>query len=317
MKRAKKRSVTKAFRASGRAASKRFLSIVVGIVSLATILFLVLSLQKSGTISQERLQFVVYGKDTKVYSLGLTDGIHYVISYPAQYKIETPGGYGEYRVGALGHLVGQEHEARILTRAMSLAAHTMVPYYFYHPSKTIWYDSSTEESEAMPSWYDIATMDSNATLYERFMIWQAVARASRADVIAISAADAHVTNPGGDKALSNYKLQKQLEAYLFQETYRQEEMNIQIIYNTSYKTADRIASILEGAGINVVDISEALDDRQGEQPCVVAASTEQVRASKTAHDVASFYGCRLQVGDVDHSDIQLRLGTAEKTWLIK
>lgn len=308
---------TTAFRSSPRSESKRSLFLAVLIVFLATgVLYWGFANGTSSITNQERLQFVVYGRDTRVYSLGFQDGIHYVISYPAQFKIETPGGFGEYRVGALGHLASQEKDPQIIMRALSAASHSMVRYYFFHPQKTIWYESSTEPSSELPSFFDIFTSESNATLYDRIFLWQALARVSKGDVIAIPASDSTITNPGGDKALSNFKLQKQLEAYLFQEGYRKEDLNVQIIYEHSYKTADRISSILEGSGINVVDISQDVKPTEKPTRCKIAAASSKLLATKTATDLAYFFHCELGVEEIDHSDLQMRLGNVEKDWLI-
>jgi hypothetical protein len=299
-----------------RGPKRTFLYVCVGFVALATAYFFFGLSQSVAIAKQERLQFVVYGEQTKVYSLGMRDGIHYVISYPAQYKIEVPDGYGNYRVGALGRLVYTEKKPELLIRTMSVASHTMLTHYFYRPTKTIWYESSTKESADLPSVYEIFTLESNATLYDRFYIWQALTRVRKGDVIPIPTADARETSPGGDKLLSNRKLQKQLEAYLFQEEYRAEELNVQIIYNLSYKTADRIGSIIEGAGISVVDISQTRKIEGEKGRCRLVAANAQVMQSHTAVDIARFFNCVLMTGDVDHSDLQLILGDQEEEWLI-
>src|SRR5689334_15962905 len=70
---------------------------------------------------KDRVNIVVYGQNTAFYSIGLSDAGNYIVPFYPDLKIELPGGYGMYRVGAIGKLVELEKKPDILRRSFSQA----------------------------------------------------------------------------------------------------------------------------------------------------------------------------------------------------
>jgi hypothetical protein len=222
-------------------------------------------------------------------------------------KVQVPGGYGEYRVGALGKLIGLEKDPTLLKRAFTYNSSSFVPYYFYPTQSSIYY-SPGEEGIHIPTLKDILSSQTNASLLDKLFIYSKFAAVSRNDFIAIDITK-YSEKVGEDQIFSSQDFKKKFIGYFYNKTYRTERRTVQIIYSKDYNTAAGIGNMLEGNGIRVVDISQR--DTKNKY-CVI--SEEQNENSITVRDLSRFFGCENKKESSSLSDIVLTLGSLESEW---
>ena len=115
-----------------------------------------------------------------------------------------------------------------------------------------------------------------------------------------------------DVVFQDESFKKESIGLLFQKKYRTEHKSIQILYKDGYLVAAQIASLLEGNGIRVNDISINLSDKKD---CSVIEDLKVGQtSSSTASDIASYFDCVLVKGKTDVYDIIFVLGNIEKDW---
>lgn len=257
--------------------------------------------------SSDRIQFVVYGQDTKLYSLSPKGNINYYVGYDPDLKVIVPNGYGTYRIGALSKLIAYEKKPELLSKAFSVATSSFVTYYFYPSSSEIYYSNGVPPTYNAPSFGEIMLYKSNARLLDRVYLYLQILQASPSSFKNL------------DIKLLTKKIQlqtylsaeafgKEYRGFFYNKTYRMERLSVQIKYTKNYETAVAIGKILEGNGIRVVDIS--VSDSQPKK-CTL---TTTASASKTVEDMRRVFNCDLTKGKADTSDIIFSLGSAEKEW---
>ena len=62
---------------------------------------------------RDKINVVFYGENTRFYSLDQKN-ISYLLSFPSSIKVMVPGGYGEYKVGAIGKLASLEKKTNYI-----------------------------------------------------------------------------------------------------------------------------------------------------------------------------------------------------------
>lgn len=255
----------------------------------------------------DRINVVVYGQKTALYSLGKTDRINYFTYIYPDLKVVVPGGYGYYRVGALGKLISLEKEPELMTRIFSAATSSFVNYYFYPKSEAIYYGGRQTDEIFLPSakqiWFDA----SNASLLDRLYLWLTFATAKKSDFSNIDTYP--VKKQQQEKILDESNLAKRYQGFFYHRTYREEKRTVQIVYSKDYNSAVIVSRILEGSGVRVVDISQ-----EDNQPEVCTLTEEGERFSQTAKDLVTFLHCKLISGKARVSDIILELGDQEQVW---
>jgi len=277
------------------------------VLFLALFSFLLVSIINSLFINHpDRINLVFYGEKTAFYSWGKTDNVNYFAYMYPDLKIFIPGGYGYYRIGALGKLVSLEKKPDLFIRGFSAATSTLVNFYFYPPSDKIYYGNENSTSIFFPSLAQIWLGASNASLLDRIYIWLMFATAKKSD-FANLASDV-IKNHQQEKLLNQDGLSKRYQGFFYQKTYRNEMKTVQIIYTKEYLGAVIVNQMLEGSGIRVVDIS------QGEKQPKVCVVSEEGSFSQTAKDIAKFFHCSLTGGKTRTSDIILELGSQESAW---
>lgn len=262
---------------------------------------------------KDRINVVVYGKDTLFYSFGRTDRVHYFISFPPDIKISVPGGYGKYRVGGIGRLAFQEKKPWLIQTSFSTVASATVDLYFYDNLSEIYYGVSgiPDSKVSVPSLSSIFFMRSNGNMFDRIFLALLTAgrRGNQIVPIVYTSLDTE-----GEDILKDRDFGKKYLGYLFNKTFRSEKRSVQIHYsnravqNNNYRTALVISRIIEGDGIRVVDITEDTPHTQ----CEIVESGQVF--SRSAKHMALFFGCPLRSGNVESSDIALYLGSLEKSW---
>lgn len=259
---------------------------------------------------KDRLNIVFYGPDTVYYSVGKWDGVNYFISFYPDVKVKVPGGYGSYRVGGLGKLVELEKKADLYRKTFSVTTASTVDRYFYRKSSDIYYGQKEldEETLSLPGFSDIFFTPSNSNLFDRIYVYLQLAGKGRGKFTRID----YKSSLGTDEEFFQDKdFAKKYLGFFFNRIYRKEQRQVQIQYSDSYKTAFFLSKVIEGDGIRVSDLSET-DGIKGR--CQVIE--EGTDFSRSARDLASFFGCNLKNGTTESSDIIMKLGTLEKDWEI-
>jgi len=281
---------------------KKSLRIAPILLAALLIFFVFFTWQKSVLIGKsDRINIVVYDAETQYFSIGLTDGIHYAAYLTPDMKVHVPGGYGEYRVGAVGKLTNLEEDPDIIRRTFSHATGSFVTLYFYPDSDEIYYGSEEPEepSSRRPSFGRIMSMKTNGSLFDKFYI-------------------SYFFSKKGESfkqiaPLSSEDFKKKYQGYFYYQPYRSEHKTIQIIYNNRFSVALAVSGMLEGTGINVSDITKS--DHEEDSSCTLIEESSE--HSKTALSIAEFFDCNLQEGETDIYDIIMKLGAVEKDWEVE
>ncbi len=256
---------------------------------------------------KDRLNIVFYSAKTVYYSLGIND-VSYVIPFPADMEITVPGGYGNYRVGAIGKLVSLEKKPDIFRKAFSAATGSFVNLYFY-PRQTKIYYSNQNSKATMPGWSDIFLTNTNANFIDRLLIFWQIIHIDANDHQEIT--DLPSVSEGQETVFDQDTFYKKYQGFFYKKTYRNLKDNVQILYTKSYQVALLLSKIIEGEGIRVVDISQSQISNLKSQNCVITYSKN---ALMVANDLQKFFGCEKKEGNPDVSDIIITLGNLENEW---
>src|SRR3989344_49921 len=79
----------------------------------------------------ERINVFVLDQNPIFLSLSTIGESNYFLNFYPDLKINVPGGYENYRVGALGKLSDLERDSGVLSRTISEATLTFMDFYFY------------------------------------------------------------------------------------------------------------------------------------------------------------------------------------------
>ena len=259
---------------------------------------------------KDRINVVFYRKNTTYYSFGMSDRVDYFISFYPDVKVKVPGGYGSYRVGGLGKLVGLEGKNDIFQKTFSVTTASTVDRYFFFPSREIFYgkEEGDEDSPALPGFKEIFLSTSNGSIIDRVFIFLQFLGKRRRQFSEIN----FNSLIGSDEEFFQDKdFAKKYRGFLYNRIYRNEKKTVQIQYEKDYKTALFISNVLEGDGIRTVDIS---DTNPARGTCEVIEEAQAF--SQTAKNMAAFFKCTLSRGKPPSSDILMRLGSVEREWKI-
>ena len=257
---------------------------------------------------RDKISVVFYGENTRFYSLDQKN-IDYLLSFPNSIKISVPGGYGEYKVGAVGKLVSLEKKPEIIRKTFSAATATFVDLYFY-PKKTVIYYQDSPGLQVIPSIKDIFLTNSNANLIDRLFLLYFFGTENKKNFQVIDLKPFQLGN--GSVVFDHNGFYKKFQGSFFQKIYRNYNINVQIVYAKNYKTTLLLSQMIEGEGIRVVDLSTQDNLIKG---CLLI-SNKKTSLTKTFKHLENFFNCRLKIGKTTVSDIILQLGDLEKEWAI-
>jgi hypothetical protein len=268
---------------------------------------------------KERINIVVYDKHTTMYSLGISDVGDYAVLFYPDIKIRVPESYGHYRVGALGKLVYLENNPDIFRKAFTADLSTFIDFYFYKNSDNVYYGEERRgENRIRPSFLDIMLNSSNASIFDKIYLAMFMNSKQNKDFQLISYLK--YKDLQGDKIFSSKEFIRNFQGVFYQSVYREENKNIQIIYNERFSNANMISSILAGSGIRVSDISIKDKEKRGEndikKSCILIENTADT-FSQTTNRLAEFFDCKRKKGETDIYDIMFVLNDLEKRWSVK
>lgn len=250
------------------------------------------------TRKKDRVNIVVHMQDTiAYYSISTTDDVNYLIYFYPDSKIIVPGGYKYYRFGALAKLAQLDQKQEILKKSFSSATSSFTDFYFYPVKPEVLYGRSIPKGVHFPALSDLFLTQSNANPLDRVYL----------SLRFFSSAKPQFTLLPSPKLEEDFA--KAYQGFFYRKTYRSERRLVQIVYTKKYKTADLISRILEGNGIQVVDISYG-----GKTYSTCNIIENSTRFSSTAKDLARFFGCELQKGKTETFDILFILGDKEDYW---
>lgn len=257
--------------------------------------------------SKERVNIVFYGKESNFYSIDTRGILNYHISFYPDLRTDVPGGYGEYRLGALAKLISLEKKPEIIRKTFSYMTGSFIDLYFYPATSEIFFGKDTVEKTDFPKVFDTFTHKSNSNLFDRiylslFFLKKTGGRFSEIDKFNIINNDRFQVQ----QFIKNY------QGNFYKKIYRKEGLNIQLIYKDNYETALRVGQIIEGEGIRVADINQ---EEKNEENCQLVIEKNQ-SSTKTAEALSGFFNCRLVIGETGAYDIILKLGKKEKDWEI-
>lgn len=257
----------------------------------------------------ERINFVVLERSPIFYSLDTRSGVDYVVPFVPDLKVTVPGGYGDYRFGALRKLISLEKNPDILRRAFSAGTATFTPFYFYPPRVEVSYGDLQPPAITGPTVRQLFFYDSNAGFFDKVYIYLELLKRKRGSFSLID--EYKKLNHNGTDTFDEEAFAKKFQGFFYHKSYREEKRTVQIIY-TNYAVAVLIGRIIEGSGIRVVDLSAEKADKT----CIV---TEEGNAfSRSARDIVRFFGCHLEHGNTPISDIIIKLGSrVEGEWEVK
>ena len=256
---------------------------------------------------RDKVNVVFYGEKTRFYSLDRKN-VNYILSFSNLVKVVVPGGYGQYKIGAIGKLANLEKKPAIIGKTFSVATSTLVDLYFYQKKTTIYHDNSNLKQT--PTFMEIILTNSNANLIDKLFLFYIFSSNSKENFQIIDLVP--FESGGGNNIFDHNAFYKKFQGSFFQRSYRNYDINVQIVYTKSYKTAQLIGQIIEGEGIRVVDLSDQGKNMHG---CLLVSSKE-ISKSKTFLRLADYFKCRTQIGETTVSDIILELGGLEKDWAI-
>ncbi|MCX6732356.1 MAG: hypothetical protein NTV98_02340, partial [Candidatus Roizmanbacteria bacterium] len=184
---------------------------------------------------------------------------------------------------------------------------SMIDYYFYPKSETIYYGS--KEDIVLPSLHDIFLNESNGNMFDRLYIYLQFFGKHTTEFEEI-----HINKiqTGDTVLLSDSTFARQYLGYFYHKSLRKENKTIQILYSNSYNSAKNLSRIIDGEGIRVVDI-DTNQNLQNNIQCKVKENTQK-GFSLTAEEIAHFFKCILVTGKGRVSDIVIEMGSAEKEW---
>ncbi|HEX7543166.1 MAG TPA: hypothetical protein VF385_03735 [Patescibacteria group bacterium] len=257
---------------------------------------------------RDKVNVVFYGESTRFYSLD-QKSVNYLLSFSNLVKVIIPGGYDKYKVGAIGKLASLEKKPDIIKRTFSAMTSTLVDLYFYQKKTTIYYNNSSLKQT--PSLAEIFLTNSNANLIDKLFLLYIFSTNNKENFQTI---DLGPFESEGSNSIFDYNsFYKKFQGSFFQRTYRNYDINVQIVYTKSYKTAQLISQMIEGEGIRVVDLSNQDINSRG---CLLITD-KNTSTTKTYQRLADFFKCRTQIGETTVSDIILVLGDLENEWAIE
>lgn len=262
----------------------------------------------------ERVGVVLYGPQTYVYLLS-SNSASYRLKFSHDQKIPVPGGYGLYRVGSLGKLSTLEADPSLLSRAFSITTSSFVPYYFYPDKLDQVYDKESAGTALLTDLplNRIFLDKSNANFLDRIYFALFFSRLGTAHLIDLDPEIYTTKNEFNEKIFDDDSYLQNTAGYFYTKRFRLENATVQILYNESYETGERLGTLLDGMGIRVVDIAQN-PRSNGVEPCRIVVEADLF--PYTTQALSDFFGCPVERGNVEVSDILFILGNRERQWEI-
>ena len=105
--------------------------LAIAVSSLIVLSLIVGSFRQSLFIkSRDRVNVLFYNRQVNLFSIGKDDNINYLVQFYPDIKVPVPGGYGIYRIGALGKMVLLEKKPELLKKTFAGVTSSFIDIYF-------------------------------------------------------------------------------------------------------------------------------------------------------------------------------------------
>lgn len=253
---------------------------------------------------RDRINIVFYGNETRFYSIDSLGDVNYVMHINPNLKVLVPGGYGYYRVGALGKLAFLEKKSDIIQKTFSSLTSSMVRFYFFPYKSDIYFN----EQKGVKELSQIFLSNSNAHFFDRIFLAILFLRKQQSPYTEIN------KSPSNDnERFSTAEFAKTYKGFFYNRAYRNENKSVQIIYTKSDSTALLVSQILEGEGVRIADLAKNINEKKG---CILKENEE--KPSMTTVEVARFFHCTIKTKEkTDPYDIIFLMGQQENEWEVE
>ncbi|HLL60578.1 MAG TPA: hypothetical protein VK338_02585 [Candidatus Nitrosocosmicus sp.] len=242
---------------------------------------------------RDRLNIIIYDRSPTFYSYGMVDKVHYRGVFDSEMTVLIPGGYGKYKIKSLGELARLEKNPKLVSKAFSSLTSTSIDYYFYPKS-----------FKSVHAKFTLLTYASNANFLDRVFISLISFNKKTNDFSLINFNTFSYTK----KNTIEEHFFKKYQGYFYQKNLREENKNIQIVYN-NHSSISTISRILEGEGIRVVDLSYSENINKG---CKIIRNKKSEYTEKYLN---LHFNCIISTGDTGGQDMIVELGSeVEKEW---
>lgn len=258
----------------------------------------------------ERTNILFYGSKTAFYSIGLVDKDNYFISFPSEIKVLVPGGFGYYRIGALGKLVALEKRPDLYQKTFSLLLGNFVDCYFYPKTNQIFFGQQ-ENNVFLPSLKMLFLNQSNCSFINRLYLFLSFLKNQPSSFKQINYLPVNKKNY--DLYIDQKRLSEYLIGFFYKKELRNEKQRVQIIYSKNLNSANLIGQIIQGEGIWVVDFN--FSDTNRNYQCQVIENKK--KQSLTAKVLVNFFNCQYLVNNTGVFDIILKLNRLEDSWAVE
>ncbi len=263
-------------------------------------------------VKKDRINLVFYSQKTQYYSLDTKKKVNYYLNFPADLKMNVPGGYGKYRLGGIGKLIFLEKKPWLLISIFSNATSSFLDFYFYFNQPKIYYGFQINDELSYPSLGMLFYSSSNASFFDRLYLFYYFLKTRKNTFSSLPLVYDE------KKQWDENKFFSLTQGYFYQENFYHENLNLQIIYPTKINDNDFFLSqslnslvrVIEGGGIRVSDLTPRLKDKGG---CFVVEDKENFSA--TSKKLAEFFNCQLKREKTDPYDVILILNDEAKRWI--
>lgn len=238
------------------------------------------------SLHKDRINVLFYREQTDFLSFGLTDKVHYWISFDNDLMIDVPGGYGQYKIGSIARLAQLEKKPQLIRNAFSSATSAFVHFYFY-PKKIITY-TEMKKSNAFSSSMSIVFSphyNTNASLTDRILLFFIMLNKRKNDFLHF---ESRRTSSGS--IFLDGQFSDLYKGYFYQKKFREEGKKVSIIYS-NYSAVERLSRILEGEGIRIVD--QTFEKKSNSQCIIEDTLHDHERVSLTSSYIAEIFHCRI------------------------
>jgi len=256
--------------------------------------------------NKERINIVFYGSVSNFYSIAKNRDVNYYLSLYPDLKVIIPGGYGNYRLGALGKLVSLEKKPDLIRKTFSSLAAGFVDLYFYQPTSSIYFGKKEDTDVTLPKIGQIFTMRTNGNIFDRLYVLTLFF-----GKVKLQFSQINNLPIAEDEVFLATEFAKKYQGYFYKTAYRNENHDVQIVYTKSYNTASLLTKIIEGEGIRVANLAQ---NEQSDKNCRIYCGS---KTSPTAVQMAHFFNCSLSfLSSTEPYDIIFKMGSkAESEWL--
>lgn len=259
---------------------------------------------------KDRINLIFYQEQPVFVSIGRKDKVHYLIQFNPEIKISVPGGYGYYKIGALGKLVYLEKKPEIIQKAFSENISLFIDYFFIPQEQKIYSLEGERKDEIRYPNMTFRQLFSlgyktNTNIFDR--VWLLMFFLTKRGI------DYNVISPETYTKKDFFQSSdffSRYQGFFYRQTFRLEKKTVQVMYN-NFKIAKSLGRMIEGEGIRIVDFTQSEKERKEE--CLVIENSE--KPSQTAIFLADKLSCLWKKGEVNLADINLILSQElEKKW---